>query len=153
MNTTASIMAWLHILAAVIAIGGNAYGLLMLRPKAFQLLSREDAAKVMGAVALRFRWLVWTSMVVWVATGLWLATEFRGLRSVDLVLDTSAGRTLLVKSVLSVWLFANVLSITLPAKRLAWFRARQVRLIELNLALAAVIILLATFTVRSGGLF
>lgn len=146
-------MAWLHILAAVVAVGGNVYALLLLRPAALRALGRDGAAKLMGAIMLRFRWVVWAAIVVWVVTGLWLMTEFRGIRTLADATAGPAGRTLLVKSLLSLLFYAGILSITLPAKRLVWFRARQVRIIQLNLAVAAVIILLATFTVRSSGLF
>ena len=153
MTTWASIMAWLHILAVVLAIGGSAYALLYLRPQAMKLLDPAQAMRLMGGVQARFRWVIWSSIVVFIVTGAWLAWEFRGIQNTDVLVNTSFGRTLLVKSVLALVLFANALAVTLPWRRLAWFRQRQVVIMRTNLLLAGVIVLLASFMLRHGGLF
>ena len=152
MPTAASIMAWLHIMAVVVAVGGSAFALLMLRPTALTLMEPAEAMRLMGAVQARFRWTVWTAIAVFVVTGVYLAWEYRGIDSVDLLFDTTFGRTLFVKSVLAIVLFAGVLSVTLPVSWLAWFRQRQVTILRLNLAVATVIVLFATFMIRRGGL-
>jgi len=153
MTTLAGIMAWLHIGAVVVAVGGGAFALLFLRPQALRVLEAPVAMRLMGAVQARFRWVVWAAIVVFVVTGLWLGWEFRRIRDVDALMDNSFGRTLLVKSVLALLLILIALAITLPWRRLGWFRQRQVPLQWANLVLAGAIVLLATFMVRRGGLF
>ena len=153
MTIWASIMAWLHILAVVLAIGGSAFALLFLRPQVLKQLEPPQAMQLMGSVQARFRWVIWSAIVLFIVTGLWLSWEFRGVQSAELLFDTSFGRTLLVKSILALVLFANALAITLPWRRLAWFRQRQVTNMRANLLLGAAIVLLATFMVRAGGLF
>ena len=149
----ASVMAWLHILAVVVAIGGSAFALIFLRPRALALMEPPEAMRLMGAVQMRFRWAVWTALVAFVVTGVYLAWEFRGVTTVDALFDSSFGRTLLVKSLLALVLFAGALSVTLPFAWLGWARQRQLVILRTNLVVAAVIVLLATFMVRSGGLF
>lgn len=152
MTAWASIMAWLHVIAVVLAIGGSAFVLIFLRPQALKLLETPHAVRLMGGVQARFRWVMWGAIVVFIVTGVWLAWEFRGIRDVDALVSTSFGRTLLIKSILALVLFANALAITVPWRRLAWFRQRQVVIMQTNLLLAGVIVLLATFMVRRGGL-
>ena len=149
----ASVAAWLHIAAVVVAIGGSAFALLILRPLAMRTLEPPAAMALMGAVQARFRWAIWGGIVVLILTGLWTSYSFRGVDNLEALTSTSFGRTLAVKSALSLLLFGVALSITLPWARLDWFRQRQVTFMRLNLALATVIVLLAALLVRRGGIF
>ena len=125
----------------------------MLRPLALRTLEPPVAMRLMGAVQARFRWVQWGAILLFIATGIWSAVQFRGMTSLDALVDTAFGRTLLIKSALALLLFANALAVTLPLRSLAWFRQRQPTIIAINLALAAVIVLLASLMVRRGGLF
>jgi uncharacterized membrane protein len=153
MTVLSSLVAWVHIATVVVAIGGAAFVLLMLRPLALRTLEPPIAGRLMGAVQARFRWVQWAAIVLFIVTGIWSAVQFRGMTSLEAVFDTAFGRTLLVKSILALLLFANALAVTLPLRRLAWFRQRQPTIIAINLVLAAIIVLLASFMVRRGGLF
>ena len=146
-------MAWLHIVAAVVAIGGTVFFLYYLRPQALALLEPPQAMQLMGAIGMRFRWAAWAALILFVVTGLYLAVEFRGITSVDALFDSSFGRTLLVKSALALVLFAGVLAVTLPFAWLGWARQRQATIGRTNIVVAALILLLAAFMVRAGGLF
>lgn len=153
MPTAASIMSWLHIVAAVLTVGGAVFGLFFLRPAALKSFEPPVVQRLMGAIELRFRWVIWTAILIWVATGLWLATSFRGITTGDELVGNTYGRTLLVKSILAIALFVGALSITLPLKQLRWFQARRPRMQLFNITVAVIIILLAAFMVRRGGLF
>ena len=153
MTVAASFVVWAHIAALVAAIGGSAFAFLILRPLALKTLEPPVAMRFMGALQQRFRWVVWGSILVFIVTGLWSSWAFCGITSLDALFDTSFGRTLAVKSLLAVILFASALSITLPLPGLAWFRQRQATIFWINVSLAAVIVLLASLMVRRGGVF
>ena len=148
-----TVVAWLHVSAVVVGIGGAAFVLLVLRPLALKTLEPPVAMRLMGAIQARFRWIIWGVIATLVVTGLWNAIAFRGITSLDALLNTPFGRTLLVKSLLALLLFGGALSITLPVPWLAWFRQRQPQIMRMNLALAAIIVLLASLLVRHGGVF
>ena len=78
----ASVLSWVHIATAVVGIGGAAFSVLLLRPTAFSVLEPPLAQKLMGAVAMKFRWVIWTAIVLFVITGVWLAIGYRGINSV-----------------------------------------------------------------------
>ena len=149
----ASVMAWLHIVAVVVAVGGTVFVVFFLRPQAMAVLAPPQVGQLMGAIAMRFRWAAWTAFVVFVVTGLYLAVELRGITTVDALFDSSFGRTLFVKSLLALVLFAGVLAGTLPFGWLGWARRRALPIMRMNIAVAALIVLLAAFMVRAGGLF
>ena len=149
----ASVMAWLHIVAVVVAVGGTVFVVFFLRPQAMAVVEPPQAGQLMGAIAMRFRWAAWTALVVFVVTGLYLAVELRGITTVDALFDSSFGRTLFVKSLLALVLFAGVLAGTLPFGWLGWARRRALPIMRMNIAVAALIVLLAAFMVRAGGLF
>ena len=153
MAELASVMAWLHMVAVVVSVGGTGFVVFYLRPQAIAVLEPPQVGALMGAIAMRFRWAAWTALVVFVVTGLYLAVEFRGITSVDALFDTSIGRTLFVKSLLALLLFAGVLAGTLPLSWLGWARQRAVPIMRMNIVVAALIVLLAAFMVRAGGLF
>ena len=153
MGVLASIVAWAHIGAVVVAVGGSAFVLFVLRPLVLRTMEPSVAMSLMGAVQLRFRWLIWGAILVLVVTGVWMAMEFRGITSLQALTHTSFGQTLVVKSLLSIVFFAGALSVTLPISWLASFRRHQVAIFRFNLLGAVVITLLATLMVRQGGVF
>jgi len=151
MGNLSSWVASVHVGSVVVAIGGVSFILFILRPTALRLMEPPEAMRFMDAIQMRWRWVVWVSLSLLVITGFWMAWAFRGMTSLDVVLDTSYGRTLLVKSALAGLLMLIAMTLTLPVEGLAWFRRHQVGLIRLNLSLAAVIVLLASLLVRYGG--
>ncbi len=153
MGNLSSWIAWIHVVSVVVAIGGVTFLLFILRPTVMRVMEPPEAMRLMGAIQMRWRWVVWTALALWVVTGFWMAWGFRGMTSFDAVFDTSFGRTLLVKSALAGMLILIALALTLPVDGLAWFRRHQVGLIRFNLSLALVITLLASLMVRYGGIF
>ena len=149
----ASVMAWLHIMAVVVAVGATVFVVFFLRPKAMAVLEPPQVGALMGAIGLRVRWVAWSAVAIFIVTGLYLAVELRGITSVDALFDTSFGRTLFVKSLLALLLFAGVFAGTLPLSWLAWARQRAIPIMRMNIVVATLIVLLAAFMVRSGGIF
>ena len=149
----ASVMAWLHIMAVVVAVGATVFVVFFLRPKAMAVLEPPQVGALMGAIGLRVRWVAWSAIAIFIVTGLYLAVELRGITSVDALFDTSFGRTLFVKSLLALLLFAGVFAGTLPLSWLAWARQRAIPIMRMNIVVATIIVLLAAFMVRSGGIF
>ncbi len=149
----ASVMAWLHIMAVVVAVGATVFVVFFLRPKAMAVLEPPQVGALMGAIGLRVRWVAWSAVAIFIVTGLYLAVELRGITSVDALFDTSFGRTLFVKSLLALLLFAGVFAGTLPLSWLAWARQRAIPIMRMNIVVATIIVLLAAFMVRSGGIF
>ena len=147
------IVAGVHIGAVVAAIGGTAFVLFILRPVVLGTMPPPDAMRVMAAIQMRFRWVIWASISVLVVTGLYLASEFHGIRSFGDLWNGSFAKTLTIKSLLSLVLFGGALSVTLPLPWLAWFRQRQPVVMRTNLILAATIVVLASLMIRSGGVF
>jgi uncharacterized membrane protein len=152
MGNLSSWVAWVHVASVVVAIGGVTFILFVLRPTVLRLMEPPEAMRFMGAVQMRWRWVVWGSLSLLVITGFWMAWAFQGMTSLDVVLDTSYGRTLLLKSALAGLLMLIAMTLTLPMGGLAWFRRHQVGLIRFNLSLAAIIVLLASLLVRYGGI-
>ena len=152
MGNLSSWVAWIHIVSVVVPIGGVTFLLFVLRPTVMRVMEPPEAMRLMGAIQMRWRWVVWVALALWVITGFWMAWAFRGMTSLDAVFDTSFGRTLFVKSALAGILMLIALTLTLPLDGLAWFRRHQVGFIRFNLVLAVVIILLASLMVRYGGI-
>lgn len=71
------ITVWIHILAAMVWIGGSAYIALVLVPVVRRSPSRQTAAQLLRAGALRFRTVGWVSLGLLVLTGC-LNLAFRG---------------------------------------------------------------------------
>ena len=153
MAEVASVMAWLHIMAVVVAVGSTIFVVVFLRPLAMAVLEPPQIGALMGAIGMRMRWVAWAAIAIFVVTGLYLAVELRGITTVDALFDTSFGRTLLVKSLLALLLFAGIFAGTLPLSWLAWARQRAVPIMKVNIVVATLIVLLAAFMVRVGGLF
>ena len=149
----ASVMAWLHIMAVVVAVGSTIFVVAFLRPMAMAILEPPQVGALMGPLALRLRWVAWAAVAIFVVTGLYLAVELRGITSLDALFDTSFGRTLFVKSLLALLLFAGIFAGTLPLSWLAWARQRAIPIMKMNIVVATLIVLLAAFMVRAGGLF
>jgi len=64
------VMKFLHVLAAIIWLGGVAFLLLALRPAAAQLLAPPQRLALLGQTLQRFFALVWACIVVLLASGL-----------------------------------------------------------------------------------
>lgn len=72
----------LHILAAVIWVGGMFFAHFILRPSANQLFEPPQRLPLMTAVFQRFFPWVWIAIVILSVTGVWLLLAFGGMGAV-----------------------------------------------------------------------
>jgi len=133
---------WVHLMGAVLGVGGLAYVLLILLP-ALSALSPQERAVVCTTLTRRFGWLSCGAVLFLLLSGLYNVREYYW--------EVAWGRSwalLTVKIILSFALFGIVLSLTLPLKFLDRVRARRHRWLIVALALGATVILISAYLRR-----
>ena len=156
---------WLHIMAAVVWVGGTLFLVIVLAPAFRRAEFRGIAAALIRFTALRFRWVGWVCFSLFVFTGIVnLAARGIGLKELrDAAFwQGSFGRTLAIK----LMCVAAILVISAfhdfflgPRAASAWesdagsvetlrLRRQAVHLGRLNLLLALMVILLGVMLVR-----
>jgi len=136
-------MQWLHLSAAVLGVGGIAFLTIIFLPS-IRILDAEERELILRVVAGRFRWVSWAVIVLLISSGLYTVRQYYW--------EAPWGyhwKLLVIKISLSGCLFAIVLSLTLPLKIFAWFRARRSMWLAIALTLAMVIIYLSAYLRRS----
>ena len=96
-------MQWLHLMAAVVGLGGMGFSLLILMPS-LGVLSPEQREELSKAVAGRFRLVSWAAIALLIASGLYNIRRYYWEDPWD-----RAWKLLTLKVVLSFALFAVVL--------------------------------------------
>jgi len=112
-------MQWIHLMAAVITLGGVAFLVLIMMP-ALGVLNAEQRAALSKAVGERFRWASWSAILLLLVSGAYNIRRYYWEEPWD-----RAWTLLAAKMVLAFLLFAIVLTLTLPFERFAILRARQ----------------------------
>jgi uncharacterized membrane protein len=157
--------AWLHIMAAVVWVGGTIFLASVLLPA----IRRPELASIaLGLIrwtALRFRWVGWVCFVIFILTGM-LNLAFRGLTWSDLIAGHfwrgSFGSALALKlTVVAIILAISALHdfVIGPRATAAWqrdaksartrrLRNQAVQIARLNLLLGLIAILLGSMLVR-----
>ncbi|MBI4455301.1 MAG: DUF4149 domain-containing protein [Acidobacteria bacterium] len=164
MYTFYLIAVWLHILAAIIWIGGMAFLGMVLAPYARRPEQRDIAISMIRWTGMRFRSIGWVCIGLLILTGLF-SVSYRGYGWQDLsspFWQSSFGHTLGLKfSLLAVILLlsllhdfiigprAGAISQTNPSSSQARRLRRQAAWIgRVNLLLAVVVVALAVILVR-----
>ena len=137
-----TLVQWVHVTAAVIAVGGMGFILAILLPSA-RHLSSDQRELLLKQVLGRFRWVSWGAIVLLLVTGLYNMKEFYW----DLRWGL-AWTVLTIKIVLALMVFAISLSLTLPFKFLNKFRARRARWMLAAFALGIVVIYISAYLRR-----
>jgi putative copper resistance protein D len=101
-----TVLRIVHLLSATVWVGGTVV-LVFVGVPAIRTLEGEARATAMRALGRRWRPLGWSAMGVAVVSGLWLTNRHGGLHSA--ALSTDFDRTLILKSVLVVFLVAGAL--------------------------------------------
>lgn len=73
-----SVLISLHLLAAVIWVGGMFFALLALRPAAAELMAGEDIPRLWAGTLRRFLAWVWAAVIVLPVTGYWIVYGYWG---------------------------------------------------------------------------
>jgi uncharacterized membrane protein len=136
-----TLVQWIHVGAAVIAVGGIAFLLLILLPSV-RALNPAQRDLLMRTVQGRFRWISWAAIILLSGSGLYNAQQ---------VWEVPPGTYwtfLKIKITLALALFAISLCLTLPLKDLEWFRARRNMWLAIALALGLVVIFISAYLRR-----
>jgi uncharacterized membrane protein len=135
-------LQWVHVTAAVIGVGGMAFLLLILMPS-LGALPAEQRDLLAKQVMKRFRWMIWSAILVLLLSGLYTVRLHYW--------DVAWGRAwalLTVKIVLALFVFVIVLALTLPFKLFERVRARRRLWLSIAVGLAVVVILIAAYLRR-----
>jgi uncharacterized membrane protein len=137
-----TLLQWIHVTAAVIGVGGMAFLLLILVPS-LGVLPPEQRDLLAKQVMKRFRWMIWSAILVLLLSGLY---------SIRLhYWDVAWGRAwalLTVKIVLAFFFFVIALGLPLPFKLFDWVRARRRLWLSIAVGVAVVVILIAAYLRR-----
>ncbi len=149
-----SIVMALHVLAAVIWVGGMVFSQWALRPALADHLQPAHQPAFMTAVLGRFFVLVWAAVVVLPVTGFWMVfAVYGGMGGVGMHVHIMTGLGLLM-ILIYLWLFYRVyrpLGVALDAQDMPWVKTllgRARTLILLNMALGLLVV-----AVASGGAY
>jgi len=135
-------MQWIHLMAAVVGLGGMGFILLILIPS-LGVLDEEQRLKFSQAVAGRFRWASWSAMLLLLISGLYNVRRYYWEEPWD-----RAWKFLALKVLLSFLLFAIVLGITIPFKLFEPLRARRRMLLLVAFILGVVVVLISAYLRR-----
>jgi uncharacterized membrane protein len=137
-----TLVQWIHLTAAVIAVGGIGFLLVFLLPST-RRLNAEQRDLLMRTVMRKFRWASWSAIVLLFLSGLYNIRQFYW----DVNWGT-AWKYLTLKVVLAMIVFAISLCLTLPLKFFDRFRARRQLWLFTALALAIIVIYISAYLRR-----
>jgi uncharacterized membrane protein len=135
-------LQWIHVTAAVIGIGGMAFLLVVLTPSLGDL-QPEPRARLAKQVIDRFRWVIWSAIVVMLVSGLYSIREYYW--------EVPWGRSwelLTIKIVLAFLVFVIALALTLPFKVFDWVRIRRQIWLSIAVGLAVAVIFISAYLRR-----
>ena len=135
-------MQWVHVMAAVVGLGGMGFLLLILIPS-LSVLGAEQQTSLLKAVTRRFRWVSWTAITLLVLSGLYNIRRYYWEVPWD-----KAWKLLAFKIILSFGLFAIVLALTLPLSVFNRMRARRRTWLIVALSLGVAVVLISTYLRR-----
>ena len=133
---------WVHIAAAVMAVGGYAFLLIALFPS-LRILDLERRELLLRVVFERFRWVIWAVILVLFASGIY---------NTRLAWEAPWGtywNLLTTKIVLAFVFFAISLCLTAPIDLCNRFRARREMWLSIALGIASAVLLISTYLRRS----
>lgn len=138
-----TLMHWMHLMAAVLGLGGLGYLLLILLPS-LEVLNPDQRQALAHAVAKRFRWISWSAIALLAITGTY------NVRSYYWELPWGwAWKLLTIKIVLSFVLFVMVLAFTLPLRFLAPLQARRRQWLLATFILGICVVLISAYLRRA----
>jgi uncharacterized membrane protein len=132
----------IHVTAVVIGVGGLAFLLLVLTPSLGDL-QPEQRALLAKQVIDRFRWVIWSAIVVLLVSGLYSIRESYW--------EAAWGKSwmlLTIKIVLALIVFVIALALTLPFRLLEWVRARRQIWLSIAVGLAVAVIFISVYLRR-----
>jgi uncharacterized membrane protein len=137
-----TLVQWIHVTAAAIGVGGMAFLLLILMPS-LGALPPEHRDLLAKRVMDRFRWMIWSAIVVLLGSGLYSIRQYYW--------EVAWGKSwalLTVKIVLAFLVFVLALALTLPVKLFEWARARPRLWLAIAVGLAIAVIFISAYLRR-----
>ena len=134
-----TLVQWVHLVAAVVAVGGIAFVLLILIPSV-QVFSEEQRNQLLKVVMGRFRWASWGAILLLLGSGLYNVR----LRAWEAPWGPY-WKWLTVKIVLAFCVFTIALLLTLPLPAFNRFRARREMWLSIALGIALTVILISAY--------
>ena len=134
---------WVHVIAAIVGLGGMGFLLLILMPS-LGVLGAEQREALFRAVAGRLRWASWSAIVLLLISGLYNVRRFYWEEPWD-----RAWRFLTFKVILSFILFGIVLGLTIPFKLFEPLRAHRRTWLLVAFILGIVVVLISAYLRRS----
>ncbi len=135
-------MHWVHLMAAVIALGAIGFLLLVLIPS-IKVLSAEQRETLSKAVAVRFRWASWSAIALLLISGLYSIRRYYWEEPWD-----RAWKLLAVKIVLAFLLFAIILGLSVPSRLFQPLRSRGPKWLLAGFLLGTVVVLISAYLRR-----
>ena len=135
------VMQWLHVLAAVLAVGGVFFMRFMLCPALKKLPPEQEGAKtqILQSVARVFKIVIHIAIAVLILTGL-----HRLFKILPLIKGWSEYHMLLgIKIVFALVLFFVAIMLTVPGQQPNYFQRNRDKWLLFNFILGALIILLS----------
>lgn len=133
------LVQWVHLIAAVTAVGGMAFMLFILMPS-LRVLDEERRAQLAKAVSGRFRWVSWGAIILLIASGIF---NIR-VRAWEAPWGTYWS-ALTLKVSLALVVFVISLLLTLPIPGLESFRTHRQKWLSVALGIAVVVILISAY--------
>ena len=145
----------LHVLFAVVWVGGMIFAQLALRPVAVAQLEPPRRIAFLTAVLGRFFWLVWAAVVILPLTGFWLIAGYGGMARLGWHIHLMTGVGIVMVLIYLTLFLAVFLPLrqavaagdwAVAGRRLEWTR----RLLWTNLLLGVLVVLTAALGARGG---
>ena len=133
------LVQWIHLIAAVAAVGGMAFVLFILLPS-LRVLGEEQRMMLAKTVMGRFRWVSWGAIILLIGSGIY---NIR-VRAWEAPWGTY-WELLTLKIFLALVVFVISLLLTLPIPALESFRAQRRRWLSIALGIAVGVILISAF--------
>jgi uncharacterized membrane protein len=138
----ATFVQWIHVISAVIGVGGMAFLLFVMMPS-LGALDPEQRGLLAKQVMDRFRWISWSAIFLLLVSGLYGIREYYW--------EMAWGKSwalLTVKIVLALFVFVIALALTLPLKFFDRVRARRQVWLSIAFGLAVAVIFISAYLRR-----
>ncbi len=136
---------WLHLLSAIVAIGGSFFLRFVLLP-ASRSLDEVQQRQLTDGVMKRFRPILWVSIAVLFFTGLYnvgMVAMRGGLAAAPAYLHI-----LLTKILLALVIFGIAFLLTTPGDLFSSLKTRRKQLLAVNVVLAVIVVFLSAYLRR-----
>jgi len=137
-----TIFQWIHLISAIVGLGGMAFLLLILIPS-LRVLTAEQRDALSKSIASRFRWVTWSAFALLLLSGLYLVR-----RSYWEEPWGSAWTFLSLKIALSFALFGIILTLTVPFRLFEPLRARRRQWLLVAFIMGAVVVMISAYLQR-----